>query len=103
MIPNPVTMIRRLTTLEIAMQQLKKDCYQISQKRNNIVESVIQKQNQNVENVHKLLQATEGGERGEDNIKSTSTTDPTWDDLTNELQYQYSLLVNSQRNTENNL
>ena len=103
MIPNPVKMIRRLTTLEMALQQLKKDCYQISQKRNNIVESVLKKQNQNVVNVNKLLQAT-GGVNNNNNNKSTSevTTDSNWNELTNELQYQHSLLVNNQQNNTDN-
>ena len=107
MIPNPVKMIRRLTTLEMALQQLKKDCYQISQKRNNIVESVLKKQNQNVVNVNKLLQATGGvnnNNNNNNNNKSTSevTTDSNWNELTNELQYQHSLLVNNQQNNTDN-
>ena len=106
-IPNPVKMIRRLTTLEMALQQLKKDCYQISQKRNNIVKSVLQQQNQNVDNVNKLLQATGGEKEGLGNNnsmarKTTTTTDSNWKELTNELQYQHSLLINNQQNNTGN-
>jgi hypothetical protein len=53
-IPNPVKMIRRLTALELAMGQLRKDCETISKKRKDIVKSVVSKQNDNVENVQKV-------------------------------------------------
>jgi hypothetical protein len=47
-VPNPIKMIRRLTALEIAIGQLGQDCEMISEKRKNIVQSVIDDQNQNV-------------------------------------------------------
>ena len=47
-VPNPIKMIRRLTALEIAIGQLGQDCETISEKRKNIVQSVIDDQNQNV-------------------------------------------------------
>ena len=46
--PCPVKLIRRLTSLEIALSQLKKDCETISSKRRSIVQSVISDQNENV-------------------------------------------------------
>ena len=47
-VPNPIKMVRRLTALEIAIGQLGQDCEMISEKRKNIVQSVIDDQNQNV-------------------------------------------------------
>jgi hypothetical protein len=45
-LPNPIKMIRRLTALEIAIGQLGQDCEMISEKRKNIVQSVIDDQNE---------------------------------------------------------
>ena len=53
-IPNPVKMVRRLTALELAMVQLRKDCETIAQKRSDIVSRVIAKQNENVETVESV-------------------------------------------------
>jgi len=47
-VPSPIKMIRRLTALEIAIGKLGQDCEMISEKRRNIVQSVIADQNQNI-------------------------------------------------------
>lgn len=52
--PCPIKLVRRLTSLEIALSQLKKDCEMISTKRRSIVQSVIADQNKNVEHTMKV-------------------------------------------------
>eukprot|EP00531_Pseudo-nitzschia_arenysensis_P016552 CAMPEP_0116148254 /NCGR_PEP_ID=MMETSP0329-20121206/18251_1 /TAXON_ID=697910 /ORGANISM="Pseudo-nitzschia arenysensis, Strain B593" /LENGTH=150 /DNA_ID=CAMNT_0003644359 /DNA_START=115 /DNA_END=568 /DNA_ORIENTATION=+ len=54
--PCPIKLVRRLTSLEIALSQLKKDCEMISSKRRSIVQSVIADQNENFEHVTKMSQ-----------------------------------------------
>lgn len=53
-VPNPVKIIRRLTALELAMGQLRKDCATISQKRHGVVKSVVAQQSTNVENIEQV-------------------------------------------------
>jgi hypothetical protein len=52
--PNPIRMIRRLTTLELAMHQLRKDCETVARKRNGIVQTVVAQQSQNVADVEEV-------------------------------------------------
>jgi hypothetical protein len=59
-IPNPVKIVRRLTALEFAIVQLQKDCATIAKKRNDIVLSVVSKQNQNVKTVEKVSSLAQG-------------------------------------------
>jgi hypothetical protein len=44
-----------LTALEIALGQLRQDCETISRKRNDIVEAVTVKQNQNAADVEEVI------------------------------------------------
>jgi hypothetical protein len=53
-LPNPVKIVRRMKALELAMAMLRKDCEIIFQKRSDIVQSVVVKQNKNVQNVEKV-------------------------------------------------
>ena len=53
-IPNPVKMVRRLTALEVAMVQLRKDCETIAKKRGDVVARVVAQQNENVETVESV-------------------------------------------------
>ena len=53
-LPSPIKMIRRLTALEIAIRQLKQDCETISERRKNIVHSVLVEQSQNIVNTKKV-------------------------------------------------
>ena len=54
--PCPITLVRRLTVLEIALGKLKQDCEMISAKRKSIVQSVISDQNENVRLINKVCQ-----------------------------------------------
>mmetsp|Transcript_27296 Transcript_27296/g.51190 ORF Transcript_27296/g.51190 Transcript_27296/m.51190 type:complete len:130 (-) Transcript_27296:28-417(-) len=83
-VPNPIKMVRRLTALEVAMQQLRKDCEKISKKRNTVVQSVIARQAQNVAHVEELFQAARLGD--------LDCEDPNWTELSNDLQHQSKIL-----------
>lgn len=53
-IPDPIKLVRRLTALEIALGSLKRDCEIISAKRNGMVKSVLENQQQNALRVQQV-------------------------------------------------
>mmetsp|Transcript_23521 Transcript_23521/g.26384 ORF Transcript_23521/g.26384 Transcript_23521/m.26384 type:complete len:153 (-) Transcript_23521:325-783(-) len=85
-VPSPIKMIRRLTALEIAIGKLGQDCEMISEKRRNIVQSVIADQNQNIAKTIQILR-----------MKRDTLGDENWRDLSEELQIQLDLLNPSSR------
>ncbi|KAG7361166.1 spindle and kinetochore-associated protein 2 [Nitzschia inconspicua] len=94
-VPNPVKIIRRLTALELAMGQLRKDCETISKKRTNIVKSVLSKQHNNVENIEQLLHDTSIGTSDRHASRQNTLDERNWGELSNEIKVQ-SLLLNGE-------
>ncbi|KAG7356028.1 spindle and kinetochore-associated protein 2 [Nitzschia inconspicua] len=94
-VPNPVKIIRRLTALELAMGQLRKDCETISKKRTNIVKSVLSKQHNNVENIEQLLHDTSMGTSDRHAGRQNTIDERNWGELTSEIKMQ-SLLLNGE-------
>jgi len=76
-------MIRRLTALEIAIGKLRQDCETISRKRNQLVQSVIADQNNNVTYTKKM----EDMESSLDYPKE----DTNWNELSQEMKVQLDL------------
>mmetsp|Transcript_24155 Transcript_24155/g.34001 ORF Transcript_24155/g.34001 Transcript_24155/m.34001 type:complete len:143 (+) Transcript_24155:230-658(+) len=46
-IPNPIILLRRLAALEYSIQRIHNDGFHVSQKRDEILEELIERQNQN--------------------------------------------------------
>mmetsp|Transcript_27563 Transcript_27563/g.60669 ORF Transcript_27563/g.60669 Transcript_27563/m.60669 type:complete len:157 (-) Transcript_27563:730-1200(-) len=82
-VPSPIKMIRRLTALEIAIGKLRQDCETISRKRNQLVQSVIADQNNNVTYTKKM----EDMESSLDYPKE----DTNWNELSQEMKVQLDL------------
>mmetsp|Transcript_7632 Transcript_7632/g.18708 ORF Transcript_7632/g.18708 Transcript_7632/m.18708 type:complete len:142 (+) Transcript_7632:165-590(+) len=87
--PCPVKLIRRLTSLEIALSQLKKDCETISSKRKSIVQSVISDQNENVGHVAKIAPM---GNLGSSSEYRQDSMDSNWKELSLEMKVQLDIL-----------
>jgi len=94
-VPSPIKMIRRLTALEIAIGQLGQDCEMISEKRRNIVQSVIADQIQNIAKTLKMLRMKSSGSAS--GYQRDTLGDKNWRDLSEELQIQLDLLNSSSR------
>ena len=53
-VPDPIKLVRRLTALEVALGNLKRDCDIIAEKRTMVVKKVLQTQEENLLKVEEV-------------------------------------------------
>ncbi|CAJ1960925.1 unnamed protein product [Cylindrotheca closterium] len=95
-IPDPIKLVRRLTALELALENLKNDCEFIATKRTEIVKSVMETQVKNVTQVQEMLGLTDRKTMPfRRSIEEPDEDDGTLADLTQKMTYQCDFLVDA--------
>ena len=99
-LPDPTRLISRLTALETSISFLKNECQSIEMKRMQVVQSVLVKQNQNMERLAELMEQCKKQQPPYSDIKDEHQYEDVWNHVVEEMSIQTEILSKEKAKVE---
>ena len=91
-LPDPTRLISRLTALETSISFLKSECQSIEAKRNQVVQSVLMKQKQNMERLTELMEKHNKRQLSYGDSNGENQYEDVWNHVVDEMSVQAKIL-----------